>query len=1175
FCPEVGFYDSIPLTILPKSDTIFCYSIVIPETLSAGYHYIYTKFVTPAFTDSIKPPFYIPLPYVICSTDTSAYRVGDTILVMIYNGGGAIIDVHLSEISLWDYNWNRFYQDSIRIQIYPQDFGFYKFTVPSVMSGRYYLIVNGIVEGYNIPINKRIDLEIDGVGADITLMTSKDIYLPYDSIKPQANCRNGDYQFNGKMDLSIRPYGLYPGDTTFIPEDEYGWLWPVDEWSSPGCTLSNGKLKLLGWDKCYPVDWWRLEPGNKGLGGKGRKGDNERELLLKILEAKKQGRGKGAEPIRYTAMAEYDKKVYVSLSTDIRRKIIGPYPEWNETYDLTQIGSIYQFAMDHDHFYIVDVDSGYVYKVACGSGSIDKRWKVTNPGGIGLFNGNLYLVDQANHCVLKTTLNGDTILVFGADSLIEPKDLTIDRTGKIYVADLTKAKVYLFDENGNSIGTKGTGRFSQIAVDNNGYLYGADMDSLKTAKYDEAGNLLEYYSNYPDEIVACDTTVHLSKIYSDYLDYVSGEVLTNYGRNKGWTSTQVAWIPGIKYITQFLPNQALNNGNIDWYFMVGFLAKGKDIEEWVWHPIDSLQFVDLEQNCCTPFFKAEIFRPNGLSPEIEKFDITYLTRRSGDIVWQDSFALSFAPQESVLIERNAGVFSDSGEFILWGDAYLNNGQRLPPLNSHNFYLLSSMLGLSLKTDRDVYYPGEPINAKAIVVNNSDSIYTNLNLELFKRDIKVFDTLLAQIEAQSACTLSVLLSDSISFVLTGLLFRTGLDTLKQYRGVDIQVPDIGFWVAYPCSVSHHPFEVQTELYNWWSRDVEIVLRSSCGDSIYLDTFMLLPQESRNIGHSFTIIKDETLKVEMLKPEEVAEKYEIRFGEKLEVNIDSILSSANGVLIPYSVVNTGEFDCAFNLHLEIIDSLDFIYDSITYSCLLGIRDTLNGEWGVNLAYGRYQLAWQALPESNSVLLSSGSVSVNIIPPDLVSIDSIVLLPECDSLGNLIFDLFIRNNSANIFYGNIGLYGSFINEIRELEIAGLSVDTMRFSSNAILSEGMYPLTARVLQNGQMVFERSDSLYFEPKMVIEEIKEILTFNAGDTAKICITTKNTGTAIGEENLKIELGELEKSQYPYHSILLKQGPIPLSSLSLRIWMKEQSMVRSGLVAKNISCPSRFWAIGFL
>lgn len=331
----------------------------------------------------------------------------------------------------------------------------------------------------------------------------------------------------------------------------------------------------------------------------------------------------------------------------------------------------------------------------------------------------------------------------------------------------------------------------------------------------------------------------------------------------------------------------------------------------------------------------------------------------------------------------------------------------------------------MRTDKDVYYPGEDITLTATAVNNADTAYTGITLELFKREEKVLDTLFTSLGAQSACTLSVFLSDSSSFFVTGLLFKPGFDTLKQYKSAEVEIPNIAFSSEYPCSVNHRPFGVITEVINLWQREVDIVFSSACGDSEYLDTMLLYPEESRLIEHQFAIGEDETLTTKVLHPIELAKYYPIRFGEELEITIDSVISSENNILIPYYVSNTGEFDCVFEFHLEITDSIGTICDSTNYTHLLPLGDSLSGEWGVSLDYGEYLLNWTAKPESSGVLLSQGTTSVNIIQPNMVMVDSIVLLGECDSIGMLIFDVSVRNNSPNTFYGNVGLYANFIYE------------------------------------------------------------------------------------------------------------------------------------------------------
>ena len=1115
--PQGNFYDSVQIGLALDTDTLIYCQTIIDSGTPTGYYDVATRVWSGIDYKEIKRLCHIvePLPpNILITTDTSNYSVGDTVTVILYNAGELEGDVKLTNIALYDLDWNSFPLDTARFLISGGDFAFYKFAVPEVMSGPYHLYIMGNVEIYNIPIEQRVDLGIDGIEADITLLTTKDIYLPYEEVEPQAMCLNGNYQFKGSIDLSITRYGLFPGDTTLAPGDE--WVWRVDEWTSPGCTLSNNKVSLIGWDKLYYADWWQLEPTEAN----GGECSSQRVLLLKLLEAKKQGKGRGDEPIKYTAMAEKDGELYMAMTTETRRKIAGPYPEWTQSYDLSEITSIYQFTMDDNYFYITDVDSEYVYKVLRSSGSIEKRWRVSNPGGIGVLSGYLYTVDRVNHSVLKTNLSGDTILVFGTDSLAEPSDLAIDSLGKIYVADANKARVYIFDNNGNYLGAKGDGcRFSQIAVDKKGYLYGADMDSMKVAKFDENGILVEYwYWGYPDEIMACDTLIHLATIYSGYFDYVAGNVLVNYGRNRGYSGTEFIYIPGLKYINNFIATDDPKSGAIEYYFSGG-IPNGIELP---FMPIDSLPYFDFETEYGTVVvrFRSVLSKPTiGVSPEVEKLNFTYLSRRSGDIVWFDSESLSLAPLDSVLIEKNAGIISDSGEFALWGDVCLANGQNYPPVESHNFFIESALLSFALRIDKELYYPHEEITTSAIIVNNSDSTYTDITLELFKREHEVFDTLISSIAPQSACTLSLVLSDSSSCLLTGLLFRPGLDTMKQYKNVDIQIPEISFWSDYPCSVSHRSFEISTELSNWWQREVDIIFRSACGESVYVDTISLQPNESRSIEHDFTISQDESLFTEIIHPVLIKESYPIRFGERLAMIIDSIVSSQNNILIAYETINIGEFDCAFEMDLAITNTVGLVCDSMSCLNFLQIDDSLQGEWGVSLDFGEYVLNWTTMPESSTIILGQGTTGISIIQPNLVNVDSVVLQTECDSIGDLLFDVHVKNNSANAFYGNIGLYASFIGETRVLELAPFVSDTVRFTSSATLNKGFELVTAKILQNGEALSEYTDSLYFNSMLVIDSLPANLAFNIGDTARICIKTENNGTAVGEENLRFEFAD--------------------------------------------------------
>ncbi|MCK4234455.1 Ig-like domain-containing protein, partial [candidate division WOR-3 bacterium] len=242
--PQGNYCDSVEINLVLNTDTTFHFKTLVDPGTPAGNYKLSSRIHSGNSMKKVDTYYKVLVrpPDIMIATDTTNYSIGDTVTVILYNAGHLEGDVRLTEVSLQDIHYNSFPFDTARYLIPGGDFAFYMFTVPEVMSGPYYLNITGNVENYNIPINEREYLWFNGIEADISLRTSKDIYRPADEVKPQANCVNGNYQFNGDMNLSITPAGLYPGDTTFIPGDED--MWQINNWTSPGCTLSNNKLTL-------------------------------------------------------------------------------------------------------------------------------------------------------------------------------------------------------------------------------------------------------------------------------------------------------------------------------------------------------------------------------------------------------------------------------------------------------------------------------------------------------------------------------------------------------------------------------------------------------------------------------------------------------------------------------------------------------------------------------------------------------------------------------------------------------------------------------------------------------------------------------------------------------------------------------------------------------------------
>jgi hypothetical protein len=1114
--PNENYKDSTLINMNTETDTLVHFQTVIDSGIPDSIYRIFLR--TRSGNSTIEKRIFfrveVDLPEILISADTTHYSANDTATIVLFNAGQLEADVRLTEVYLHDLQTNQFPLDTARFTIPPKDFAFFKFKVPEVMSGPYYLFIKGNEEEYNLPISDQLYLWVNGIEAKIVLKTSRDIYLPADSVLPQINFINGNYPFDGAIELSIIPAGWYPGDTTFTPGDED--TWPIDHWSSPGCTLIENQIMLTGKDMLYEVSSWGIEPDG-GRDGKGI--TSKEEMVLKLLNAKRN-KERGSEPIRYAAMASHNGELYAAITTDVRRKILGPYPYfYGSSYDLSEIASIYQFSMDESYFYIADIDSGYIYKALRSSGEIVNRWKSTHPEAIAVYDNSLYILDGMNHLIMKSDLNGDTLLVFGSDSLSTPTDLEIDDSGTIFISDPGKNKVLMFDLNGNCTGVKVAGNFSRIAIDEVGYLYGADLDSMKLAKYDASGVLIEYYQwgTFPDEIAACDDLIHKANIYTtQWHDFLLGDVLKNYGRFEGYSNTKDYVCIPATFVTDFIPTQNGQSGSVNWYF--SFSAPVKEREEQHWIPIDSIGFFNLEEEDA-PTFKAVLANPSqGTSPDIEKFELHYITRQYGNTVWEDTFELKYMPYDSLSINKNAGVFADTGEFIFFGNITLDNGQHYSSPRMHNFYIKPSPLSIALRTDREIYYPNENVIAMGIVVNNGETTLTNLEFEILKRTEPVLDTLIFSLDPEKACTVTTVLTDSAPFVLSGTVPYNS-DTLREYKAVEVELPPLMFSTTFPCSVDHKPFEATTEITNWWRREVDVLLRTVCGDSQFNDSFMLLSEESKELSHFFEIRGDDTLVVELLHPFAMLKNNEIRFGERVEIAIDSIITSEVNPTIPYGVINTGEFDCLCELLFSVADSNSNMQDSIAFTNLVPIGDTLSGEWNPTLEYGDYTLNWIAYPESSTVILSEGTIPITITEPNQVTIDSIALQPKSDSIGQLCFDIFVSNNSANTFVGNIGLFSDFIYETKGLELDPLEKCAIKFLSNAVLEQGLHGLTGKILQNGCPINEYSDSLKFLSEVSIAALPNALTFAIGDSGFIPITTCNSGTAIGEQQLYFDFGE--------------------------------------------------------
>lgn len=126
--------------------------------------------------------------------------------------------------------------------------------------------------------------------------------------------------------------------------------------------------------------------------------------------------------------------------------------------------------------------------------------------------GNVWVADQHNHCVMKLTPQGKILLVLGTRGesgdderhMNNPTDMVVSPQGDIFVSDgYANSRVLHFDRRGRFVKMWGQlgvrpGEFSlphAIVMDSKGRLYVADRNNARVQVFDQSGKFLAQWRN--------------------------------------------------------------------------------------------------------------------------------------------------------------------------------------------------------------------------------------------------------------------------------------------------------------------------------------------------------------------------------------------------------------------------------------------------------------------------------------------------------------------------------------------------------------------------------------------------------------------------------------------------------------------------------------------------------
>jgi len=133
--------------------------------------------------------------------------------------------------------------------------------------------------------------------------------------------------------------------------------------------------------------------------------------------------------------------------------------------------------------------------------------QINRPAGIAFDSeDNMYIVDSLNHRVQKFTKDGEFLGKWGEHGTDNgqfnmPWGITVDELGDVYIADWRNDRIQKFTAEGDfifSLGTPGTGngelnRPSGVAVDMDGDIYVADLGNNRVQMFTAEGRYLQKF----------------------------------------------------------------------------------------------------------------------------------------------------------------------------------------------------------------------------------------------------------------------------------------------------------------------------------------------------------------------------------------------------------------------------------------------------------------------------------------------------------------------------------------------------------------------------------------------------------------------------------------------------------------------------------------------------------
>ncbi|GAB4160572.1 MAG: hypothetical protein Fur0021_32730 [Candidatus Promineifilaceae bacterium] len=480
----------------------------------------------------------------------------------------------------------------------------------------------------------------------------------------------------------------------------------------------------------------------------------------------------------------------------------------------------------------------------------------------------------------------------------------------------------------------------------------------------------------------------------------------------------------------------------------------------------------------------------------------------GFVLWEETVPVTTTT--SLDVTRMVEPLNVSGRLKLDGRIFAETGQLLDQ-HQYPFYLYDETTALTLDTDRDIYRPGETIQASGFVTNTS-ALAQDMVLRLYHDSDLLLSQALSLTPGQGF-GYQLTLTATAPLSSTNFNLAATANGRAVFRTVTVSEPQVTAQLDAPAVAGRAPFSATLTLTNTGivPASVTAIIQNATNSQL----FNLIPGQVARLEGSLSITQDTVVTAPLSGDLTTTLTQTVTFGEAATIAVTPQSVYPVGLVnVPYLLTNTGILPTAFDTEFTLQNSGGAVVASLTIPTDLPVGESQAGLLPLGyLPADTYTLAY-AMP------FASGSVNFVVLigrEAHLTAVAGSAVAATVPVTAT------VSNTGLETFSGQVALQTAFFAASAPVVdlASGQSVDLLLPVDVSAAAAGDYPAHLRLLdQSGSEVDQADVTLTVPgPDLVLTDLPTNLTLPVSTTVTMTFGVANHGAAAGEGTLSFAFSD--------------------------------------------------------